>query len=57
MFLLSLYLLDNVNTSKTTHVSTMLDIVGIYVNETLVLKNLNAFLRRPYNEQVIQFLS
>ena len=40
MFLLSLYLLDTVNTSKTSHASKFVDIVGrIYVinfNETLV---------------------
>ena len=39
MFMLSLYLLYIVNTSKTCHVSKMLDIVGICVNsfnETLV---------------------
>ena len=39
MLLLSLYLLDIVNTSKTSHASKMLDIVGICVyilNETLV---------------------
>ena len=36
----SLYLLDIVNTSKTSHASKMLDIVGICVNnfnKTLVL--------------------
>ena len=32
MFLLSLYLLDIVNTSKTSHAFKMLDIVGICVN-------------------------
>ena len=32
MFLLSLYLLDIVNNSKTSHASRMLDIVGICVN-------------------------
>ena len=39
MFLLSLYLLDIVNTSKTSHASKMLNIVGICVNnynETVV---------------------
>ena len=43
MFLLSLYLLD---TSKTSHASKMLGIVGIcvnYFNETLVLKKTYAF--------------
>ena len=37
MFLLSLYLLDIVNISKTSHASKMLDIVGIcviHLNET-----------------------
>ena len=33
MFLLSLYLLDIVNISKTNHASKMLDIVGICVNK------------------------
>ena len=32
MFLLSLYLLDIVNTSKNSHASKMLGIVGICVN-------------------------
>ena len=32
MLMLSLYLLDIVNTSRTSHASKMLDIVGMYVN-------------------------
>ena len=59
MFLLSLNLLVIVYTSKNSRASKMLDIVGICVNnfnETLVLKKM-PYLRRPYNEQVIQFLS
>ena len=57
MFLLSLYLLD---TSKTSHASKMLDIIGICVNnfnETVTLKKLYAFLRRLFNEQVIHFFN
>ena len=42
MFLLSLYLLDIINTSKTSRASKMRGIVGICIinfNETLVKKN------------------
>ena len=60
MFLLSLYLFDIVNTSKNSHASKMLGIVGICVNnfnEMFVgFKNTLRILRRPYNEQLIQFL-
>ena len=55
MFLFSLYLLDIVNALKTSHVSKMLDNVGICVNnlnETFFLKKnkkLYAFLRRLYD--------
>ena len=57
-------MLDVINTSKTCHASKMLDIVGICVNnfnETFFffffLKKTLCILRRPYNEQVIRFLS
>ena len=54
LFLLRHYLLDIVNTSENSHMSKMLNIVGISVdnfNETLVFLK-----KRTYNEQVIHNL-